>query len=110
MEYKIKDLLLVFIVHVQFIQIVKVNLIIQHIDWNIPRDLSILPPQIVKDILKINLPFDNTIVDKLIWKLFTNCDLYFKDIYNCMRRGHVEPFWTKFIWHPYIPHVKSFVT
>ena len=52
--------------HVQFIQIVKVNLIIQHIDWNIPRDLSILPPQIVKDILKINLSFDNTIVDKLI--------------------------------------------
>lgn len=96
--------------NIQFMQIAKVNSIVHNINWNIPRGLSILTPQIVEVILKINLSFDNTIVDKFIWTRFLNVDLSFKDAYECIRRNHIELFWTKFIWHPNIPPVNSLVT
>lgn len=48
-------------------QTTKVNSTTHDINWNILHGLSILPPQIIEEILHINLSFDNTIMDKLIW-------------------------------------------
>lgn len=64
--YKIKDLLVIFTTDVQLIQANKVNLLIQDINWKVPRGLSIMLLQIVEDICKINLSFGSTISDKLI--------------------------------------------
>lgn len=86
---KIKDLHLVLPKDIQFMQTSKIDSIMQEINQKIPHDLSILTPQIVEDILKINLSFDNTTIDKLIWKEFVNDDLYFKDVYNCIKRDHI---------------------
>lgn len=48
-------------------QFIKVDLIIQYINYNISRGLSILRRQIIEDILKISLSFDNIASDELIW-------------------------------------------
>lgn len=45
----------------------------------------------MEDILKINLSFDNVIVDKLVWTGSVNSDLSFKEACNYIRRGHIEP-------------------
>lgn len=58
----------------------------------------------------ISFSFDNTNDDKIIWTWSTNGDLSFKDAYNCIKRDHIEPSSTKFIWHPYTPPSKSLLT
>lgn len=85
---------------IQFMQIFNVNSIIQDINWNMPRGLSILTRQIFKNISKINLSFDNIIVVELVWT--GNGVLSLKDAYNFITRNHLERSWTKFIWHPNI--------
>lgn len=77
--------------NIQFIETAKVNSIIEDINWNIPHVLSIFSPQNFENILKINLSFDNTTTDKLIWTRYENDDLSFKDAYNCILMDSIEP-------------------
>lgn len=49
-----------------------------------------MTPQIIKDILKINLSFDNTTPDKPIWTRHVNGDLPFKCAYKYIMRDQIE--------------------
>lgn len=61
------------------------------INWNIPHGLSILTPQIVEYILKINMSFDNITSYEVIWTGFANGDLSFKDSYNYIKIDRIKP-------------------
>jgi hypothetical protein len=79
---------------------------IQHGQWNLPPQLSLMFNNLSSIVSSVTIPLDQS-SDKFLWKHTDTSDLELKQAYCFKMQQFQDLLWAKLIWNPTIPPSKS---
>jgi hypothetical protein len=79
---------------------------IQHGQWNLPPQLSLMFNNLSSIVFSVTIPLDQS-SNKLLWKHTDTGDLELKQAYSFKMQQSQDLLWAKLIWNPAIPPSKS---